>query len=57
LIIDRAKTRWRPKGKRVKGVIYDPNNEVLREVTWTSTGDEGDPLDHDRPSDEPESRP
>lgn len=36
LIIDRARTRWWTRGKRVKGVIYGPNNEILREVTWVS---------------------
>lgn len=37
LILARARTRWWTRGKRVKGVIYGPNGEVLREVTWTST--------------------
>lgn len=36
-VVDRAKTRWWTKGKRVKGVIYGPNHEILREVTWRST--------------------
>jgi hypothetical protein len=36
LIVERARTRWRTRGKRVKGVIYGPNGEVLREFTWTS---------------------
>lgn len=37
LILARARTRWWTRGKRVKGVIYGPNGEVLREVKWTST--------------------
>lgn len=40
LIVKRARTRWWTRGKRVKGVIYGPNGEVLREVTWTSTDGE-----------------
>lgn len=36
VVIDRASTRWWTKGKTVKGVIYGPDNEVLKEVTWTS---------------------
>jgi hypothetical protein len=54
-VIVRTKTRWWTKGRRVKGVIYGPNNEVLREVTWTSTDGEREMLDHERPKDPPDS--
>lgn len=36
LIVKRARTRWWTRGKRVKGVIYGPNGEILREVIWAS---------------------
>jgi hypothetical protein len=54
-VIDRAKTRWWTKGRRVKGVIYGPDGKVLREVTWTSTEGERELLDHERPQDPPDS--
>lgn len=56
-VIDRAQTRWRPRGKRVKGVIYGPNHEVLREVIWTSTDEEDRPIEQRCPSDPPDSAP
>lgn len=36
IVVDRAKARWWTKGKAIEGVIYGPNNEVLRRVTWES---------------------
>ena len=36
-IIRRARTRWWRRGEQVKGVIYGPRGEVLREITWRST--------------------
>lgn len=48
LIVDRARTRWWTRGKRVKGVIYGPNGEVLREVTWVSK--DGQRPDYESPS-------
>jgi len=35
-VVVRAKTRWWRRGEQVKGVIYGPDGEVVREVTWTS---------------------
>lgn len=34
IIVSRAKAKWWRKGEQVKGVIYGPNNEVLRELTF-----------------------
>jgi hypothetical protein len=36
-IVERAKVRWWRRGEQVKGVIYGPHGEVLREITWRST--------------------
>ncbi len=40
IVVSRAKARWWTKGKKVKGLIYGPNGEVLREVVWESTDGE-----------------
>jgi hypothetical protein len=36
LIVARAKARWWRRGELVKGVIYGPDGEVVKEVTWRS---------------------
>lgn len=36
-IVARAKVRWWRRGEQVKGVIYGPDGQVLREITWHST--------------------
>ena len=46
IVIDRAKARWWTKGKEVEGVIYGPDHEVLRRVTWESTEGEQEWIDH-----------
>ena len=46
IVVDRAKARWWTKGKEVEGVIYGPNHEVLRRVTWESTEGEQEWIDH-----------
>jgi len=46
IVVDRAKARWWTKGKEVEGVIYGPNHEVLRRVTWESTEGEQEWVDH-----------
>lgn len=45
IVVDRAKARWWTKGKEVEGVIYGPNNEVLRRVTWESKEGEREWID------------
>lgn len=36
VVVDRAKARWWRKGQKVKGVIYGPREETLKEVVWVS---------------------
>jgi hypothetical protein len=37
LIVARAKARWWRQGEHVKGVIYGPDGEIVKEVAWRST--------------------
>lgn len=37
IIVARAKARWWRQGEPVKGVIYGPDGEVVKEVAWRST--------------------
>lgn len=37
VVVDRAQARWWRKGQKVKGVIYGPTGEILKEIEWVST--------------------
>lgn len=43
LVVARAKARWWHSGKTVKGVIYGPNGEIVRELTFESKEGREDP--------------
>jgi hypothetical protein len=43
LVVARAKARWWRRGKTVKGVIYGPNGEIVRELTFESKEGREDP--------------
>jgi hypothetical protein len=47
IVVDRARTRWWTKGKKVEGVIYGPDGEVLRRVIWESKEGEREWIDVD----------
>jgi hypothetical protein len=36
VVVARAKARWWRRGKKVKGVIYGPDGEILREIVFES---------------------
>lgn len=36
VIVERAKARWWRKGEEVKGTIYGPDGQILKEVVWRS---------------------
>jgi hypothetical protein len=43
LIVARAKARWWRRGEKVKAVIYGPDGEILRELTFESREGREDP--------------
>lgn len=47
IVIERGKTRWWTKGKKVEGRIYGPDGEVLRKMTWESTEGEREWINRD----------
>jgi hypothetical protein len=43
LVVSRAKARWWRRGRTVKAVIYGPDGEILRELTFESREGREDP--------------